>query len=218
MILRRLHSNFIQLQKLQKLSVVLLAVYCLSLLLFVIIDTSTSSNIVDAKSNFSKLDKSQGVYLENFFRVEYKNNVKKWTILAESGKYSETQGNAYIKSPLINIYEDNEVKPSVITSDSARLVAVEGKIKTAFLDGNVKLTNAQGVNVESSSAEYDSQESLVTFPNHAVIKGQGYSVEGDYLVVQPDNNIIDFMKNVDSRFESGLKAKAFTDLKTIKTL
>ncbi len=161
-------------------------------------------------------DDSKGVFMETVKRVEFKGGQKKWMLLADSVNYEEGVGIALMSKPIVSIFEEGVAEPTVINSNSARILSESGVVKTAFLEGNVKMRNADGAMVESEFAEYMADEEKIRFPNHAAIVGEGYRVEGKNLVVQTKLGILDFNRDVDSRFESGIKTNVFKPINKIK--
>lgn len=206
---------FKQLQFVQKISLIFFSFYICFLLIVSIRyneEPEAESIIGDTVADFQD---SKGVYMENIDRIEYKNNIKKWTLKASIASYAESTGQASFEKPTIFVFNEKTLKPTMITSLRAQVATKEGNVNSAILTGDVRLKDASGVVVESEVAEYFAEESKVIFPQKAVILGKGYRVEGNRLIVSTVDGILDFYTNVSSTFDSTANLKAFSDMKKI---
>lgn len=203
----------ISLQPLQVVALIMVSCYFLFLISFLFFGEERAKSILGVHERGQGIQATKGVIMENVERVEFNQGIRKWNLIAQSLRYSDLTGTAFLKSPVISVFNKENIKPTIIKSKSAKVVTQSDAVKTAYLEGDVRLEGENGVVVESPSAEYLSSEMKVIFPQHASIFGPGYRVEGDNLVVQTETNMLDFGSNVNSYFESNGHSSKMPNLK-----
>lgn len=209
-------NRYNNLEFVQKASLSFLITYLLFLFILFFFYNIESENDLIIGDRVADFSNEKGIYMEQLDRLEYKDNIKKWTLRAESAFYSELAGKAKFSSPLVKVYDvSNFSNPTIISSKTADLEAKDGQVEMAVLRGDVRLTNSSGAVVESQLAEYYSADAKVIFPQRATITGRGYKIEGDRLIVDTNQSMLDFYTNIFSIFDSTANFKSFSALKKI---
>ncbi len=206
----------LSLQPLQLVASSIAVVYLIFLLVLLFSGQDRTTSLFGMTEQGEKIQGSRGVIMENIDRIEFKDGLRKWNLLAQSLRYSEVAGTAYLLNPIVSVFDKENVQPTVIRSKSAKVVTEANAVKTAYMEGEVRMEGVNGVVVEAPSAEYLSYESKVVFPKTAKILGSGYRVEGNYLVVLTESGMLDFSSNVDSYFESKGRGTRLPNLQGLK--
>jgi LPS export ABC transporter protein LptC len=210
-------TNFInKFYFLQKISIILLMLYSFIFLYLVLFKNEKLNSLPKSTLKSESIESTQGVYMEGLDRVEFQDGIKKWRMEAMSATYKENSGNALFKDPIVSVFSKDSPKPTMIFAKSARVRADNNVVRTALLEGDVKMLTSDNVVIESQVAEYSGLEMKVVVPDNAKVSGDGYWVKGSNLIVFTEPGILEFGSNVESFFDTTKKSKSNSSLKSFK--
>jgi LPS export ABC transporter protein LptC len=151
---------------------------------------------VDAKVQTSQL------LLQDFSRIMLKRGKKTLEVKAASGKFLPQDSITYLTQAEVKVQREGG-KVVKFRSRNARLFMDGDQVHRADLEGDVVVEFDEGIEVFSELATYDADTQQVKIPDHAIIRGTGYQIEGDGLEAEIDSEVIRILRDVKSKFEKG---------------
>lgn len=180
-----------------------------SFLVFVIASSFFSSRSKTKGSVFtqnqteddSKAQSSQ-LFLQDFSRIMLKHGKKTLEVKAVSGKFLPQDSITYLTQAEVRVRRENG-RVVEFRSRNARLFMEGDEVHRADLEGEVVVEFDEGMELHSELATYDADTQQIKVPDHAVIKGSAYQIEGDGLEADIDSEVIRISRDVRSKFEKG---------------
>jgi len=214
----------IRIRRLQPLQFIAIgvAITHLSLLLFYILLYSqprkglgSSSEV--SEDSFDDVNGTAQVVMELFNRTEFKEGTRKWTINAKTARYVSKENIIFLEQPQVTIFRENNEQPTIVNSKSARLLLTEGVVKSAFLEGDVKIQLSSDLSLLTSVAEYREVDARLITPERVYIVGPGYQVAGNRMDLEVEKAFVTLSEDVESEFKPGKNKPKFRNLKSIKS-
>lgn len=158
-------------------------------------DQSVATNVQDASSK---------LHLQEFHRVEVKDGRPVWEVRASEAKHFPEDNLIHVNQAALTVYRRGE-SPIEVRSKAARLLANGASLTKAVLEGEIAVHVDESVEISTDLATFDVAEQVITAPEHVVIKGPGYQIQGDGLRFLVDSKQFEFSRNVQSEFDQGAK-------------
>jgi len=149
----------------------------------------------------SKVQSSQ-LFLQDFSRIMLKHGKKTLEVKATSGKFLPQDAITYLTQAEVKVQRENG-KVVKFRSRNARLFMDGDQVHRADLEGEVVVQFEEGLEVHSELATYDADTQQIKVPDHAIIQGTAYQIEGDGLEADIDSEVIRILRDVRSKFEKG---------------
>src|SRR5690606_10519308 len=105
---------------------------------------------------------------------------------------------------------------TLVNSKSARLLLTEGVVKSAFLEGDVKIQLSSDLSLLTSVAEYREVDARLITPERVYIVGPGYQVAGNRMDLEVEKAFVTLSEDVESEFQPGSNKPKFKNLKSIQ--
>jgi len=180
-----------------------------SFLLFVVVSSTLASRSKSKGAVFtpsqleveSKVQSSQ-LLLQDFSRIMLKHGKKSLEVKAVSGKFLPQDSITYLTQADVKVQRENG-KIVKFKSRNARLFMDGDQVRRADLEGEVIVEFEEGIKLLSELASYDADTQQIRVPDHAIILGTAYRIEGDGLEADIDSEVIRILRDVKSKFEKG---------------
>ena len=144
---------------------------------------------VDAKVQTSQL------FLQDFSRIMLKHGKKTLEVKAASGKFLPQDSITYLTQAEVKVQRENG-KVVKFRSRNARLFMDGDQVHKADLEGDVVVEFEEGIEVLAELANYDADTQQIKVPDHAIIRGTAYRIEGDGLEADIDAEVIRILRDV----------------------
>jgi len=79
------------------------------------------------------------------------------------------------------------------------------------MEGAVVVELDDGTLINTELASYDAEAHLIRAPDAVTILGSGFSVDGDGMEIEVENNVVHLLRDIRSRFERGVELPKLSD-------
>lgn len=180
-----------------------------SFLLFVITSSFMASRSKTKGSVFTQSQsegdtkaQSSQLLLQDFSRIMLKHGKKTLEVKAVSGKFLPQDSITYLTQAEVKVQRENG-RIVKFRSRNARLFMEGDEVHRADLEGDVVVEFDEGMQLLSELATYDADSQQIKIPDHGIIQGNAYRIEGEGLEADIDTEVIRILRDVRSKFEKG---------------